>query len=144
MEIWINLFINSFTANILFAPNSESVLYGFAAFHHPSLWPALVVSSVGATCGQMCNFFVGWLIVCFKDKKWFVLDDEHYAKLQRIARRFGLWILLFQHLPLYSLFPVIVGFFRAKPLLAAILIFIGVLIHDATGVMNVVRVMGGV
>ncbi len=142
MELWTDLALNSFLANILFTRQSEYMLFGFAAFDHPSKWLALLVSSVAGTLGQMMNFLAGWLLVCFKDKKWFVLDDEHYSKLQRIVRRFGVWILLFQHLPLYSIFPLIIGFFRAKPLFAASLIFVGIIVHDAMAMLSIAKIMG--
>lgn len=59
----------------------------------------LAVATLGNTLGSVINWLIGRGIEKFRDRKWFPVSAEHYARAEGLFRRFGLWSLLFAWLP---------------------------------------------
>lgn len=129
MDLWLDLIWNSFCAHILLPPNSDAVLYGFAAFQHPDWQAATVIAVLIGTIANFSSYVLGFYLSTFKDKKKFLLDEIQYATIQRIMRRYGVFILLVQTFPLYSILPLLMGFFRVKPLHVVALTGISLAVH---------------
>ena len=141
MDIWLSLLWNSFTAHVLLSPNSESLLYAFAAFLREDWMMALVLATIAGTLANFSSYVIGFYLTTFKDKKWFLLDDIQYETIQRIMRRYGVFILLLQSFPLYSLLPLIMGFFRVKPLHVVVLMAIGMAVNHTMGMQELMELM---
>ena len=56
------VFVASFLAATLLPGGSEAVLLGVLALHPQSLWPALLLATLGNTLGGMVTFAMGWIL----------------------------------------------------------------------------------
>lgn len=142
MELWLALLWNSFTAHVLLSPNSDAMLYGFAAFLRADWIQALLVATLAGTLANFASYVLGFYLTTFKDKKWFLLDDIQYTAIQRIMRRYGVFILLMQGFPLYSLLPLIMGFFRVKPWHVVVLMAAGLAVHHYLNMQELMQLVG--
>ena len=57
-----SLFISSFLAATLLPSGSEAMLFGVLKAYPETLWPALILASIGNTLGGMVTFGMGWLL----------------------------------------------------------------------------------
>lgn len=58
----LSLFIGSFFSATLLPGGSEAVLFGVLKSYPETLWPALIVATIGNTLGGMVSFGMGWLL----------------------------------------------------------------------------------
>ncbi|MDO8812324.1 MAG: DedA family protein [Gallionella sp.] len=58
----LSLFLGSFFAATLLPGGSEAVLFGVLRSYPETLWPALLIATVGNTLGGMVSFGIGWLL----------------------------------------------------------------------------------
>lgn len=141
MEVWLALLWDSFKAHVLLSPNSDSMLYAFAAFLRPDWVMATVIAIIAGTLANFSSYVLGIYLTTFKDKKWFVLDDVQYETIGRIMRRYGLFALLVQSFPLYSLLPLIMGFFKVRPLYVVGLMAFGLTMHHFLNMQMMIRLV---
>jgi membrane protein YqaA with SNARE-associated domain len=95
----ILLFASSFIAATIFPAGSEVVLatLNIAGDHDKFL--LLTIATVGNVLGALVNWFIGYYLIKFKDKKWFPLKKKQLKKYSGIYQKWGVWSLLLAWLP---------------------------------------------
>lgn len=118
------LFASAFVSSTLFPGGSEAVLLGIVAAQNTweGAWPALLTATAGNTLGSL----TGWAIGRFFPEKSSLQGPPKAEKILALARRRGVWLLLFSWLPVVGdLLPVASGWLRHPFWLCALLIALG-------------------
>lgn len=126
LAAYAGLFAASFLAATVFPFQSELVLVGLLlSGDYP--WPVLLaVATVGNVLGAVVNWALGRFFICFKDRRWFPVKPETYAKVERWYGRYGVWSLLLAWLPvLGDPLTVVAGALRANLTLFLVLVTVG-------------------
>jgi membrane protein YqaA with SNARE-associated domain len=120
------LFASAFLAATILPLSSEAVLAGLlAARAGETVW-LLVVATVGNTLGSVVNWVLGRLIERLRDRPWFPVSGQRYARAQAQFQRYGLWSLLFAWLPIVGdPLTVVAGALRTPLLPFVLLVGIG-------------------
>jgi membrane protein YqaA with SNARE-associated domain len=112
--LW-GLFLSSLLGATLLPGGSELVLLGTLALYPDSLWPALMVGTLGNTLGGMISFGMGWMLPQTQQLK-------HVDKV----RRYGTSALLLAWAPLIGdALCVAAGWLRLNPWRAALFMAAG-------------------
>ena len=122
----ILLFASSFIAATIFPAGSEIVLatLNIAGDHDKLL--LLTIATAGNVLGALVNWFIGYYLIKFKDKKWFPLKKKHLKKYSGIYQKWGVWSLLLAWLPFIGdPLTVMAGIFKANIWLFLLLVTIG-------------------
>jgi membrane protein YqaA with SNARE-associated domain len=123
---YAGLFAASFLAATVFPFQSELVLLGLLlSGDYP--WPALLaVATVGNVLGAVVNWALGRFFLHFRDRRWFPVKPETYARVERWYARYGVWSLLFAWVPLVGdPLTVVAGALRANLVLFVVLVTVG-------------------
>ncbi len=126
MTAYAGLFAASFLAATVFPFQSELVLLGLLlSGDYP--WPALLaVATVGNGGGAVVNWALGRFFLHFRDRRWFPVKPETYARVERWYARYGVWSLLFAWVPLVGdPLTVVAGALRANLVLFVVLVTVG-------------------
>ena len=126
MTAYAGLFAASFLAATVFPFQSELVLLGLLlSGDYP--WPALLaVATVGNVGGAVVNWALGRFFLHFRDRRWFPVKPETYARVERWYARYGVWSLLFAWVPLVGdPLTVVAGALRANLVLFVVLVTVG-------------------
>jgi membrane protein YqaA with SNARE-associated domain len=100
MPAYLLLFISAFGAATLLPLQSEAVLLAFLAEgSHSVLW-LLFVASLGNILGSCVNWWLGFKIERYKDKKWFPVSQQQMVKAQAKYHKYGYWSLLLSWVPI--------------------------------------------
>lgn len=120
------LFAASFLAATVFPFQSELVLVGLL-LAGDFAWPALLaVATVGNVLGSVVNWGLGRFFLHFRDRRWFPVKPESYARMERWFARYGVWSLLFAWLPVVGdPLTVVAGALRVSLPLFVILVTLG-------------------
>lgn len=111
----LSLFLGSFFAATLLPGGSEAVLIGVLKSYPETLWPALLIATLGNTLGGMVSFGMGWLLPQTQQLK-------HVEKL----RRYGTPALLLAWAPLIGdALCLAAGWLRLNPWQAALFMALG-------------------
>ena len=94
------LFASAFLAATVLPLSSEAVLAGLLAARAGEAPLLLAVATVGNTLGSVVNWLLGRLVERFRDRPWFPVSPERYARAEQQFQRYGLWSLLFAWLPI--------------------------------------------
>jgi len=122
----IFLFFSSFLAATIFPAGSELVLASLNIIGNNSKFLLLSVATIGNVLGALVNWFIGYYLIKFKDKKWFPLKIQQLKKYSNIYQKWGIWSLLFAWMPIIGdPLTVIAGIFRTNIWLFLILVTIG-------------------
>lgn len=109
------LFISSFFAATLLPGGSEAVLIGVLKLHPETLWPALMLGTLGNTLGGMVTLAMGWLVPPTQQLK-------HVEKL----RSYGTPLLLLAWVPLMGdALCLAAGWLRLNPWYAMLFMALG-------------------
>ncbi len=85
----VSLFISSFLAATLLPGGSEAVLFAVLKAYPESIWPTLMLATLGNTLGGMVTFGMGWM-----------LPQTQQLKHVEKVRRYGTPALLLAWVPL--------------------------------------------
>ncbi|MDP2333506.1 MAG: YqaA family protein [Reyranella sp.] len=126
LAAYAGLFAASFLAATVFPFQSEAVLVGLLLVGDFP-WPMLLaVATVGNVLGAMVNWGLGRFFVHFRDRRWFPVKPDTYAKVERWYGRYGVWSLLFAWLPIVGdPLTVVAGALRANLPLFVVLVTVG-------------------
>lgn len=94
------LFISAFGAATLLPLQSEAVLLGLLAQAQSSPYLLLLVATIGNVLGSCVNWFLGFKIEQFKNKKWFPVSERNMLKAEKIYQKYGFWSLLLSWTPI--------------------------------------------
>lgn len=126
MTAYAGLFAASFLAATVFPFQSELVLLGLLlSGDYP--WPALLaVATAGNVLGAVVNWVLGRFFNHFRDRRWFPVKPESYAKVERWYARYGVWSLLFAWVPIVGdPLTVVAGALRANLMVFVVLVTVG-------------------
>lgn len=119
------LFASSFLAATVLPFYSEVILFSMLRQGDPA-WLLLLLATSGNTLGSVVNFYLGWYLLKFKDKKWFYFKDSQIKRSQIWFQKYGVWSLLFAWLPLGGdVLTLIAGIMRVNLWLFILLVGLG-------------------
>jgi membrane protein YqaA with SNARE-associated domain len=122
----IILFTASFLAATLFPAQSEIILTSiYLSGKYPAL-TLLIIATVGNVLGSLVNWFIGYYLIHFKDRKWFPVTGKSLERATTSYEKWGVWTLLFAWVPIIGdAFTLVAGLFRTNIWLFIILVTIG-------------------
>ncbi|MFH7766648.1 YqaA family protein [Acinetobacter sp. BSP-28] len=100
MPAYLLLFISAFGAATLLPLQSEAVLLALLAQGDHSVFGLLFVASLGNILGSCVNWWLGFKIEHYKDKKWFPVSQQQMLKAQASYHHYGYWSLLLSWVPI--------------------------------------------
>jgi membrane protein YqaA with SNARE-associated domain len=101
----------------------DTAFFAMKAFGNYDMTFPLVLAVVGATIGQMFNWYIGkWLIAHRAQMK---INDYWLNRVSSLFNKYGIFLLLFSWAPLCNFFVVLAGFVGTKPKIVLPLIIIG-------------------
>ena len=126
LAAYAGLFAASFLAATIFPFQSELVLVGLL-LGGDLPWPALLaVATLGNVLGSVVNWGIGRFLLHFRDRRWFPVKAESYARMERWFGRWGVWSLLFAWLPVVGdPLTVVAGALRVNLVLFVVLVTLG-------------------
>ena len=126
LAAYAGLFAASFLAATIFPFQSELVLVGLLLGGDLS-WPVLLaVATVGNVLGSVVNLGLGRFFLHFRDRRWFPVKPQSYARMERWFARWGVWSLLFAWLPVVGdPLTVVAGALRVNLALFVVLLTLG-------------------
>ncbi len=120
------LFLSSFIAATVFPAQSELVLLSLNVAGEHSKFLLLTVATIGNVLGSLVNWFLGYYLIKFKDKKWFPVKEDKIDKYSKYYQKWGVVSLLLAWMPIIGdPLTVIAGIFRTNIWLFLILVTIG-------------------
>lgn len=122
----IFLFLSSFLAATIFPAQSELVLASLNIADNHDKFLLVVIATTGNVLGALVNWFIGYYLIKFKNKKWFPIQKRKIDKYSRFYRRWGILSLLLAWMPIIGdPLTVIAGIFKTNIWLFLILVTIG-------------------
>ena len=100
MPAYLLLFISAFGAATLLPLQSEAVLLALLAEGSHSVPWLLFVASLGNILGSCVNWWLGFKVEHYKDKKWFPVSQQQMLKAQTKYHKYGYWSLLLSWVPI--------------------------------------------
>ena len=119
------LFLISFLAPTIFPLSSKLTLIGLLKSGSNNSHLLIDISSLGNILGSVFNWFLGFYLLKYINKKWFSFKQNQINFASKRFNKFGIWSLLFSWLPVIG-YPLtlIAGILRVNFLLFLILVTI--------------------
>jgi membrane protein YqaA with SNARE-associated domain len=122
----IFLFLSSFLAATIFPAQSELVLASLNIADNHDKFLLVAIATTGNVLGALVNWFIGYYLIKFKNKKWFPIQKRKIDKYSRFYRRWGILSLLLAWMPIIGdPLTVIAGIFKTNIWLFLTLVTIG-------------------
>ncbi|MDV2470328.1 YqaA family protein [Acinetobacter chinensis] len=96
---YLLLFLSAFGAATLLPLQSEAVLAGLLMEGKSSVLLLLLTASLGNIMGSCVNWWLGYKIEHYKNKKWFPVSENQLQRAQLTYAKYGYWSLLLSWLP---------------------------------------------
>ena len=93
------LFLSAFTSATLLPGSSEAVLFAVVAAAKTSTGLAVAVATAGNTLGSCVNWVLGRYFARYRNRKWFLVSAQTFARYTAWYQRWGLWSLLASWVP---------------------------------------------
>jgi membrane protein YqaA with SNARE-associated domain len=124
MNHYLNVLIESLWVASVIPGGSEPTFFSMKAFGGFSLPLACAIAVIGATIGQLFNWWLGKQIHKLQRKQQKGFNPAMYEKIQASFHKYGIFILLLSWLPILNLFVVAAGMLQvplrtALPLIIA-------------------------
>lgn len=100
LALYITLFWNAFVAATLLPALSEITLASLVAMGAGNPLALFVAATMGNVAGSILNWWLGYQLADFKDRKWFPFSEKHISGASEHFNRYGKWSLLFAWLPI--------------------------------------------
>jgi membrane protein YqaA with SNARE-associated domain len=107
----------------------EPTLYAMKAFGTYSLHAPVALAIIGATLGQIFNWYVGRLLLYYEHKGKFRINPHHYERTRTLFNTYGIFLLLLSWMTLCNLLVVLAGFLNIPLKKALPLVFAGTAAH---------------
>ena len=118
---YIDIALDSFLAQLVFAFTSEALLYGMAAFGTEQLPLAIAVAWIASMAAYAVNFAIGKAM----DRMRIDTGKQQYEKAQRFFQRWLVWGLLLAGQPFVGALMLAAGIFAVSWQRAILLAAIG-------------------
>jgi membrane protein YqaA with SNARE-associated domain len=120
------LFFSAFLAATIIPAQSEILLFTLKKSQNYSNILLLLVATTGNVLGSLVNWFLGFFLIKFQDKKYFPLKAGQIKKYGKIYQKFGVWSLLFAWLPIVGdPLTLVAGVFKVNIWLFLLLVSFG-------------------
>ena len=121
-EVCFGLFLSSFLSATILPGQSEIALMSLIMIDKYSLNLLIFFSCIGNILGSILNWFMGFKLETFKNKKWFPVTDLQLKKASHYYNKYGKWTLILCWVPFIGdPITIIAGLLRV-PILHFILI----------------------
>jgi membrane protein YqaA with SNARE-associated domain len=111
----IFLFLSSFLAATIFPAQSELVLASLNIADNHDKFLLVVIATTGNVLGALVNWFIGYYLIKFKNKKWFPIQKRKIDKYSRFYQKWGVWSILLAWMPIIGdPLTIIAGIFRTN------------------------------
>lgn len=97
---YLILFITAFVSATLLPLQSEAVLVTFLLQEQYWAYGLLLCASIGNILGSCINWYLGYKIEQYKNRKWFPVSAKNMLKAETIYKKYGYWALLLSWLPI--------------------------------------------
>jgi len=126
MTVYFFLFLTSFLAATIFPLSSELTLISLLKSGSYNSFLLISSSSTGNILGSVFNWFLGFYLLKYINKKWFPFKTNQINVASKRFNKFGIWSLLFSWLPVVGdPLTLIAGILRINFLLFLILVAVG-------------------
>jgi len=126
MTVYFFLFLTSFLAATIFPLSSELALISLLKSGSYNSFLLISSSSTGNILGSVFNWFLGFYLLKYINKKWFPFKTNQINVASKRFNKFGIWSLLFSWLPVVGdPLTLIAGILRINFLLFLILVSVG-------------------
>jgi membrane protein YqaA with SNARE-associated domain len=126
MTIYFFLFFVSFLAATIFPLSSEISLVSLLKTNIYNSFLLISAASLGNIFGSVFNWFLGFYLLKYLNKKWFPFKQNQIINASRRFNKFGVWSLLFSWVPVVGdPLTLIAGILRVNFLLFIILVTVG-------------------
>ncbi|PCK30096.1 YqaA family protein [Pseudoalteromonas piscicida] len=98
--IYLSLFGLAFVAATLLPASSELALSGLVTQQQGELLWLWAAATSGNLLGSCVNYYLGWFIVKWRDRRWFPVSQKQYERACGHFNRYGKFSLLFAWLPI--------------------------------------------
>jgi membrane protein YqaA with SNARE-associated domain len=98
-SVLLGLFTVSFLSATLLPGTSEAALSGILATNTAPLTLAVAIATIGNTLGACVNWAMGRFFSHYREKNWFPLKPQQFARYQNWYQKWGLWSLLLSWMP---------------------------------------------
>ncbi|WP_010604207.1 YqaA family protein [Pseudoalteromonas maricaloris] len=98
--IYLSLLGLAFIAATLLPASSELALSGLVVKQQGELVWLWLAATMGNLLGSCVNYYLGWFIAKWRDKRWFPVSQQQYDKACGLFNRYGKFSLLFAWLPI--------------------------------------------
>ena len=120
------LFLISFLAATIFPLSSEISLVSLLKTNIYNSFLLISAASLGNIFGSVFNWFLGFYLLKYLNKKWFPFKQNQIINASRRFNKFGVWSLLFSWVPVVGdPLTLIAGILRVNFLLFIILVTVG-------------------
>lgn len=99
IEVYVILFLSSFTSSTILPGNSELTLTAFISQREFETLYLIIVASIGNVLGSIVNWYLGRYFIKFKNKKWFPFNEKKMNNSSKWFLKYGKWSLLLSWLP---------------------------------------------
>jgi membrane protein YqaA with SNARE-associated domain len=99
LSVYFGLFATAFISATIFPMQSEAVFLAAVYSGKYSVPLLLATATLGNTLGAGVNWWLGYRIEKFRDRKWFPATEAQMARAQNWYKRWGRWSLLLAWLP---------------------------------------------
>jgi membrane protein YqaA with SNARE-associated domain len=132
MEFYFKVFYEAAWSNSIIPFASEATYMALKLFGGYNLPGVCLLAVIGATLGQMFNWYVGKLLFRLHKNSSLHLSEYWYNKISYLFNKYALFILLFTWAPLCKLFPILAGFLNARMGFVLSLVMLGQIYYYAS------------
>ena len=122
------LFEAIWTASLVPLGN-DTAFFAMSAFGSHNMLPAVILSIIGATLGQLFNYYIGRWLQKVKYTRNMTLSEGAYERFEYYFNTYGIYVLVFSWGPLCKLLPVLAGFSMAPRRKVILIIMAGYLYY---------------
>lgn len=99
------MFASAFTSATLLPGSSEVLLTGLllaegAALARETAVPLVAVATLGNSLGSLVNWVLGRFFSRYRDRKWFPVNEDEFARAEAWYGRWGIWSLTLSWMPI--------------------------------------------
>ncbi len=103
-SLWL-LFVSAFTSATLLPGSSEAVLMTLLTadggiLAREAVFPLVAVATFGNSLGSLVNWILGRFFSHYRDRKWFPVNEDEFARAEAWYGRWGVWSLALSWMPL--------------------------------------------
>jgi len=99
IEANISIFFASFFSATILPGHSELALTALISLKKYSIILLIIFASLGNILGSLVNWYLGFELEKFKEKKWFPVTKLHMNNASSLFIKYGKWSLLLSWLP---------------------------------------------